>query len=181
MMTMKYVVEQCEIQGLLVFTPQIHFDDRGSFEEIYNFNNFANYALPQFVQLNRVRTNYGVIRGIGAQVRFPQAKLIYVSRGAIHDVTVDCRRGSPTYGRKHEIILSEENRKMLFIPEGFAHGYQAMGSENLVEFFVSDYYHEGDEKTISWNDPDLKCNWPIPSKQSIHGMTFKAYCEAIQG
>ena len=138
---------QCEelaIPGVFLFTPQVHGDARGFFLQMYQAREYAAAGLERvFVQDNLSRSRQGTVRGLHYQLRRPQAKLVTVVRGAVLDVAVDVRRGSPTFGRHVAVELSEENRRQLFIPEGFAHGFRVVSE--VADFFYkcTDFYVAG--------------------------------------
>ena len=150
---------QCEelaIPGVFLFTPQVHGDARGFFLQMYQAREYAAAGLERvFVQDNLSRSRQGTVRGLHYQLRRPQAKLVTVVRGAVLDVAVDVRRGSPTFGRHVAVELSEENRRQLFIPEGFAHGFRVVSE--VADFFYkcTDFYVAGDEYGVRWDDPAL--------------------------
>ena len=145
------------IEGLCVIEPEIHLDARGYFTESYNQKDMQEAGLNvDFVQDNQSGSVKGVLRGLHYQKEHPQGKLVRVIRGRVYDVAVDIRRGSVTYGKWFGIELSEENRKQLYIPDGFL-----VLSEN-AEFCYkcTDFYYPGDEGGIAWNDPTLGIQWP---------------------
>lgn len=160
----KIIVEECgRIRGLKVIQPTVFGDDRGYFMETYNYRDFKEAGIDTvFVQDNQSSSRYGVLRGLHFQIRYAQAKLVRVVSGKVYDVAVDLREDSPTYGQWHGEILSAENKKQYFIPQGFAHGFLVL-SEN-AEFFYkcSDFYHPGDEGGLLWNDPEIGVKWPLP-------------------
>ena len=151
------------IAGLLVFEPKIWEDDRGYFYEAYNRNSFSQNGIPAvFVQDNQARSTYCVLRGLHYQLEpFAQAKLVRVIEGEVLDVAVDIREGSPTYGQSYSIRLSAENKRQLFIPRGFAHGYVVL-SETAEFFYKCDnYYSKENEGALLYNDPQLNIDWQI--------------------
>jgi len=158
----KFEVETCEIEGLKVITPKVFGDERGFFMEAYQANDFKEIGIDTvFVQDNQSSSTKGVLRGMHYQINFPQDKLVRVISGEVYDAVVDLRKGSPTYGRSFGVILSAENKKQLFIPKGFAHGFVVLS--DYAEFFykVSDFYHPNDEGGLLWNDPEVGIDWPI--------------------
>ncbi|MCR4649949.1 MAG: dTDP-4-dehydrorhamnose 3,5-epimerase [Lachnospiraceae bacterium] len=166
----KFSVETCEIEGLKVITPNVLGDKRGYFMESYQAENFKEIGIDTvFVQDNQSSSTKGVLRGMHYQINFPQDKLVRVISGEVYDAVVDLRKGSPTYGKSFGVILSAENKKQLFIPKGFAHGFQVLS--DTAEFFykVSDFYHPNDEGGLLWNDPEVGIDWPEkdPSKLNI--------------
>ena len=149
------------IEGLCVIEPEIHLDARGYFIESYNQKDMQEAGLNvDFVQDNQSGSVKGVLRGLHYQKEHPQGKLVRVIRGRVYDVAVDIRRGSVTYGKWFGIELSEENRKQLYIPEGFAHGFLVLSENAEFCYKCTDFYHPGDEGGIAWNDPTLGIQWP---------------------
>lgn len=151
--------------GLIIVEPVVLEDSRGYFFESYNENVFrANHIPVTFVQDNQSRSSYGVIRGLHYQ-RPPhaQSKLIRVLSGAIIDTVLDLRTGSPTYGETFSIRLSAENKKQLFIPKGFAHGFSVITETAEVMYKCDSYYNTESESGFLYNDPQLKIDWEIPT------------------
>ncbi len=149
------------IEGLCVIEPEIHLDARGYFTESYNQKDMQEAGLNvDFVQDNQSGSVKGVLRGLHYQKEHPQGKLVRVIRGKVYDVAVDIRRGSVTYGKWFGIELSEENRKQLYIPEGFAHGFLVLSENAEFCYKCTDFYYPGDEGGIAWNDPTLGIQWP---------------------
>lgn len=156
-------VETCEIEGLKVITPKRHGDERGYFMETYQYEDFKAAGIDRvFVQDNQSSSGQGVLRGLHFQIEHPQAKLVRVVRGEVFDVAVDLRKGSATFGRWHGVILSAENCRQFYVPEGFAHGYLVLSDYAEFCYKCTDYYHPGDEGGLRWNDPDLAIDWPVP-------------------
>lgn len=156
--------------GLWIFEPEVFGDSRGFFMESWNQRVFdqAVGAPVHFVQDNHSRSARGVLRGLHYQIEKPQAKLVRVTSGAVHDVVVDLRSASPTFGRHFSIELSEHNRRMLWIPEGFAHGFAVLSESADFLYKATDYYHPQGERCLAWNDPLLAIAWPPPP---AHGYT----------
>ncbi len=149
------------IEGLCVITPAVHGDARGYFMETYNRNDMKEAGLEfDFVQDNQSSSSKGVLRGLHYQIEHPQAKLVRVIRGSVYDVAVDLRKGSPTFGKAHGEILSEENKKQYLIPKGFAHGFLVLSDIAEFCYKCDDFYHPNDEGGIIWNDPVLRIDWP---------------------
>ena len=149
------------IEGLHLFTPVIHNDLRGYFMETYNQKTMAELGFSMvFVQDNQSKSTKGVLRGLHFQKHHPQGKLVRVIKGTVFDVAVDLRSGSSTYGKWFGVELSEENRKQLYIPEGFAHGYLVLSDVAELCYKTTDFYHADDEGGIAWNDPDIGIEWP---------------------
>ncbi|CCO22113.1 dTDP-4-dehydrorhamnose 3,5-epimerase [Maridesulfovibrio hydrothermalis] len=153
---------ETEFPGLLVIEPIVYRDKRGFFLESFNKKAFADKGLPtDFVQDNHAYSSgIGVVRGLHLQLPpHAQAKLVWVTRGAVSDVVVDLRKGSPTYKRSFRIELSAENFRRLFIPKGFAHGYETLTEENEFMYKVDAGYAPGSEAGIRWDDPELAISW----------------------
>lgn len=158
----KFKLTPCGIEGLCVIEPTVFADERGYFMETYNQRDLAEVGLDvRFVQDNQSLSRRGVLRGLHYQIKYPQGKLVRVIRGEVFDVAVDLRPGSPTYGRWHGELLSAENKKQFFIPEGFAHGFYVLSEEAEFCYKCTDYYHPGDEGGVRWNDPDIGVAWPL--------------------
>lgn len=156
--------EPTDLPGVLIVTPAVYHDPRGNFREVYRQDAYAAAGIAQeFVQDNQSHSVQGVVRGLHFQTRKPQGKLICVLRGAILDVVVDIRRGSPTFGRQLAVELSDQNNRQLFVPAGFAHGFGVLSAEADVLYKCTDFYDPGAEGGIRWDDPDLAIAWPIPA------------------
>ncbi len=157
------------ITDLWVFEPRVFKDERGYFFEAFNKKNFGEININiDFVQDNQSYSSYGVIRGLHYQLQpFAQAKLVRVLAGEILDVAVDIRKNSPTYGQHFSITLSAENKKQLFIPHGFAHGFSVLSPVAEVMYKCDQYYSKADEGGIIYNDAALAINWQIPDGQQI--------------
>ena len=165
----KFSVETCEIEGLKVITPTAFGDRRGYFMESYQANDFKEMGIDTvFVQDNQSSSTKGVLRGMHYQINYPQDKLVRVISGEVYDAVVDLRKGSPTYGKSFGVVLSAENRKQLFIPKGFAHGFLVLS--DTAEFFykVSDFYHPNDEGGLVWNDPEVGIDWPVKDETLLN-------------
>jgi len=161
-------VETCEIEGLKVIMPAVHGDSRGYFMETYQYEDFKAAGIPEiFVQDNQSASRRGVLRGLHFQIEHPQDKLVRVIKGEVFDVAVDLRRGSKTFGKWYGTILSEENKKQLFVPKGFAHGFLVLSDYAEFCYKCSDYYHPGDEGGLAYNDPDIGVEWPIPEDMEL--------------
>ena len=157
----KINVSTCPIRGLYIIEPVVYGDDRGYFMETYNQQDMWEAGLDMvFVQDNQSRSAKGVLRGLHFQVRHPQGKLVRVIRGEVFDVAVDLRAGSETFGRWFGVILSEENKKQFYIPEGFAHGFLVLSDMAEFCYKVTDFYHPEDEGGLAWNDPAIGIEWP---------------------
>ncbi len=161
-------VETCEIEGLKIITPAVHKDARGYFMETYQYNDFKEAGIDVvFVQDNQSASGKGVLRGLHFQKQFPQDKLVRVIRGEVFDVAVDLRKGSPTFGKWHGVVLSEENKKQFFVPKNFAHGFLVLSEYAEFCYKCSDFYHPNDEGGILYNDPDIGVEWPIPEGMEL--------------
>ncbi|QHQ60979.1 dTDP-4-dehydrorhamnose 3,5-epimerase [Anaerocolumna sedimenticola] len=153
---------KCNIEGLYLIEPKCFEDSRGYFMETYNYQDFEAAGLNQvFVQDNQSKSIKGVLRGLHYQKKHPQGKLVRVLKGKVFDVAVDLRPGSKTYGKWYGEILSEENKRQLYVPVGFAHGFLVLSDEAEFAYKCTDFYHPEDEGGIIWNDPDLDITWPI--------------------
>ena len=167
------------IEDLLIIEPQLFKDDRGFFYESYNKNNLDKVTNVVFVQDNESKSYKGVIRGLHFQAPpFEQTKLVRCVSGNILDVAVDLRTNSKTYGQSFSIELSSENNKQLFIPKGFAHGFQVLSKIALVNYKVDEYYNPDSDSGIIWNDKDLSIDWsldlkPILSAKDLNLISFK--------
>ena len=158
----KIKVTTCEIEGLYVIEPTVFGDERGYFMETYNQNDMAAAGLNMvFVQDNQSMSTKGVLRGLHFQKQYPQGKLVRVIKGEVFDVAVDLRKGSETYGKWHGELLTEQNKKQFYIPEGFAHGFYVLSEIAEFCYKCTDFYHPGDEGGIAWNDPDIGIKWPL--------------------
>ena len=158
-----------EIEGLVVIEPRVFGDDRGYFFESFNEREFnEKVGDVRFVQDNESKSRYGVVRGLHFQKgEFAQAKLVRVVSGAVLDVAVDLRPGSPTYGRHHAEVLSGENHRQMFIPRGFAHGFSVLSDEVVFQYKCDNFYCPSAEGAVAWNDPDLAIDWRIPAESVI--------------
>ncbi|MDE2506846.1 MAG: dTDP-4-dehydrorhamnose 3,5-epimerase [Planctomycetota bacterium] len=155
-------VQATELPGVLLFEPRVHSDHRGYFIELWSEARYAAAGLPaKFVQDNMSYSRRGVLRGLHLQYPHAQGKLVSVLRGEIWDVAVDVRRDSERYGDWFGTTLSAENRRQLYIPEGFAHGFVVTGEEALVLYKVTDFHEPAAETTVLWSDPELGIRWPI--------------------
>lgn len=157
-----------KIEGMFLVEPAVFEDNRGYFMETYNENDFkdAGYDLT-FVQDNQSKSSKGVLRGLHLQVNYPQGKLVRVIKGEVFDVGVDLRKDSDTYGEWFGTILSDENKKQLFIPEGFAHGFLVLSDEAEFVYKCTEFYHGDDEGGIKWDDSDIGIDWPLDDIDEI--------------
>ena len=157
----KIKVTPCDIKGLYVIEPTVFKDERGYFMETYNQNDFHEAGLDMvFVQDNQSMSVKGVLRGLHYQKQCPQGKLVRAVRGTVFDVAVDLRADSETYGKWFGVVLSAENKKQFYIPEGFAHGFLVLSEIAEFCYKCTDFYHPGDEGGLAWNDPEIGIEWP---------------------
>ena len=149
------------IKGLCLITPAVHGDSRGFFMETYSARDMAEAGFDiLFVQDNQSMSTKGVLRGLHFQKQYPQTKLVRVIKGEVYDVAVDLRSGSPTYGKWHGELLTEENKKQFLVPRGFAHGFLVLSDTAEFCYKCDDFYHANDEGGIAWNDPSIGIVWP---------------------
>ncbi len=152
---------EAKLQGVYIIEPRAYGDERGYFMETYVKDRFQEAGIDiSFVQDNQSSSGRGVLRGLHFQKKNPQTKLVRVLSGEVFDVTVDLRKGSPTFGKWDGVVLSEENRKQLLIPRGFAHGFLVLSEKAVFSYKCDDVYHPEDEGGIIWNDPDIGIAWP---------------------
>jgi len=180
------------IEGLYVVKPTVFGDNRGFFMESWNKKEFEEIGLDmEFVQDNHSRSRKGVLRGLHFQTLHPQGKLVRVVKGSVYDVAVDLRKSSKTFGKYYGIELTEENKLMFYIPEGFAHGYLALTQEVEFLYKATNYYSPEYESGIIWNDEDINIEWPfekygikkedlILSEKDKKLQRFKEYVGEIQ-
>jgi len=156
-------VIQTDIPGVLILEPKVFGDARGFFFESYNRRAFhaATGLDPDFVQDNHSRSSQGVLRGLHYQIEQPQGKLVRVTEGEVFDVAVDIRRSSPTFGRWTGARLSAENKRMMWVPQGFAHGFLVLSEFAEFLYKTTDYYAPEHEHCIRWDDPALAIDWPL--------------------
>ena len=156
-----FIFHQTKLDGVFIIDVTTFGDERGYFMETYKESEFRDAGLNYvFVQDNQSMSRKGVLRGLHFQEEHPQAKLVRVLNGEVFDVAVDLRRGSRTYGQWVGEILSGENRRLMMIPRGFAHGYLVLSDTAEFEYKCDDLYHPEDEAGILWNDPDIGIAWP---------------------
>jgi dTDP-4-dehydrorhamnose 3,5-epimerase len=174
------------IKDLLIIEPQLFKDERGFFYESYNKNNLDKVINVVFVQDNESKSHKGVIRGLHFQAPpFDQTKIVRCVSGNILDVAVDLRVNSKTYGKFFSIELSSENNKQLFIPKGFAHGFQVLSETAIVNYKVDNFYNPKSDSGIIWNDKDLSIDWnldikPIISLKDLKLISFKELKSSFQ-
>ena len=159
----KFNFQKCiDIEGLYMIEPKLFSDERGYSLETYNSKDFKEAGLDmEFVQENQSMSKKGVLRGLHFQKVFQQGKLVRVTNGEVFDVVVDIREESKTYGKWFGVVLSAEKKNMLYVPEGFAHGFLVLSDTAEFVYKLSDYYYPEDESGIPWNDDTLRIEWPI--------------------
>lgn len=155
--------------GLKVFEPRVFTDSRGYFFESFNKNTFLEAGINvEFVQDNESKSHYGVLRGLHYQLNpMAQAKLVRVVEGQVLDVVLDIRKGSPTFGKHFDILLSAENKKQLYIPRGFAHGFSVVSETCIFQYKCDNYYSKESEGGILFNDADLNIDWKVKTEEAI--------------
>ncbi len=167
------------LPGVFMLEPRVFADERGFFFESYNQRAMGEAGIgQQFVQDNHSCSSRNVLRGLHYQIKHPQGKLVRAADGEILDVAVDLRRSSPNFGRWEAVRLSGENKRMLWIPAGFAHGFRVLSEKAHVLYKATDFYSPDDERTLAWSDPDLKINWelegpPTVSAKDQRGVLFR--------
>lgn len=170
-----------DIPDVIVIDPVVFGDHRGFFMETWQQSLFAAAAIDiHFVQDNHSSSTKGILRGLHYQVQHPQGKLVRVIAGEVFDVAVDLRKSSPTFGKWAGVTLSAANRKMLWVPSGFAHGFLVLSDSAEFLYKCTDFYKPQYERTICWNDPDLTIAWPLPvgsapvlSAKDVAGISFQ--------
>ncbi len=173
--------EETSIKGVWILTPKVFNDNRGYFFEAWKKSDFeAHVGKVDFIQDNESKSSYGVLRGLHYQKgEYSQAKLVRVIKGKVLDVAVDLRKSSPTFGKHVMVELSEDNKRQLFIPRGFAHGFLVLSPEAIFTYKVDNIYAPAHEASIRWNDPQIGINWPIDQKdvvtspKDLEGKKFK--------
>jgi dTDP-4-dehydrorhamnose 3,5-epimerase len=156
------------LPGVFILEPRVFGDERGFFFESYNQQIMADVGIVErFVQDNHSCSSRNVLRGLHYQVKHPQGKLVRVVDGEILDVAVDMRRSSASFGRWETVRLSGENKRMLWIPVGFAHGFRVLSKKAHVLYKATDFYAPEYERTLAWNDPQLKINWQLDSEPIV--------------
>jgi len=156
------VISESSLPGVFVIEPKLFGDKRGFFLETFRANVYEVHGIPtQFMQDNHSRSSRGVLRGLHYQMTQPQGKLVRVATGAVFDVAVDVRKGSPNFGQWFGAELNEDNMKMMYVPPGFAHGFVVLSETADFIYKCTDYYHPESEQGIAWDDPDIGIDWPI--------------------
>lgn len=165
-MSTSLTFEQTDLPGVLLIQPAVFGDSRGFFLETYHYEKYATHGLDvRFVQDNWSHSARNVLRGLHYQLRKPQGKLVSAMQGEIYDVAVDIRLGSPTFGKWYGVVLSAQNKKQLFIPAGFAHGFSVLSEEADVVYKCTDLFDASDDRGVIWSDSDLKISWQINSPE----------------
>ncbi|MDO4694452.1 MAG: dTDP-4-dehydrorhamnose 3,5-epimerase [Eikenella sp.] len=170
------------IPDIKILEPKVFGDERGFFMETFRDEWFRQYVCPRtFVQENHSKSAQGVLRGLHYQTEHTQGKLVRVIRGAVFDVAVDLRRRSPTFGRWVGEILSADNKRQLWVPEGFAHGFYVLEADTEFVYKCTDYYHPQSEHSLLWNDPALGIRWPLaaPPALSAKDLAGKPLAESV--
>jgi len=181
-------VSETTIADLLIIEPKVYGDDRGFFFESFNQKVWEEKTGLQtvFVQDNHSRSVKNVLRGLHYQVQHPQGKLVHVTSGEVFDVAVDIRKNSSTFGRWLGVILSAENKRQLWVPEGFAHGFLVLSEVAEFMYKTTDYWYPEYERSIIWNDPDLGIEWPIVGEpilasKDAEAMSFRKSTNTLKG
>ncbi len=183
----KFNFIRTDIDGMYIIEPTVYGDNRGYFMETYNYEEFKEAGLDMvFVQDNQSKSKKGVLRGLHFQTKHPQGKLVRVIKGKVFDVGVDLRPGSKTFGKWVGEVLSDENKRQLYIPEGFAHGFIVLSDEAEFVYKCTAFYDPQNEGGIIWNDGDIGIKWPIDSSMEILlsdkdkiQQTFKEYVDSM--
>jgi dTDP-4-dehydrorhamnose 3,5-epimerase len=174
-------VLESSLDGVCIIEPAVYGDARGFFTETYNMERYRAAGLGQpFVQDNLSFSVRGTLRGLHYQHPHDQAKLVMAVKGEIFDVAVDIRWGSPRFGQWVGIRISEDNKRQVFIPEGFAHGFCVLSETAIVTYKCSDLYHPGSEGGLLWNDPDLGIDWPVEDPLISDKDRRNAYLKDLQ-
>ena len=159
-----------KLSGVYILEPKVFGDERGFFFESYNQNKFKELGITtDFIQDNHSKSVKGTLRGLHYQIKYPQAKLCRVVQGEVLDVAVDIRHGSPTFGQHTSVILSAENKRQIFIPRGFAHGFVVLSDTAEFLYKCDEFYHPEDEGGILWNDPALGIHWGLDMEPILSG------------
>lgn len=159
---------ETKIPDLYIIEPKVFGDSRGYFMESYNRNAFVEAGLKmEFVQDNESKSSKGVLRGLHFQTKHTQGKLVRVTKGEVFDVAVDLRKGSPTYGQWEGVLLSEENKRQFYVPEGFAHGFLVLSEEAIFNYKCTDFYAPEYDSGLLWNDKDVAIQWPLDGIEEI--------------
>ncbi len=162
-------VIKTEIEGVVIIEPRIFKDERGYFYESFSQREFEEKVCrTTFVQDNQSKSSYGVLRGLHFQKPpYCQSKLVRCIKGAVLDVAVDIRKGSPTFGKYVAVELSEDNHRQFFVPRGFAHGFAVLTPEAVFQYKCDNFYNKESEGAVAWNDPQLAIDWKIPADKVL--------------
>ena len=164
----KFKFIETEIRDLYIIEPHVFGDSRGYFMENYNKKDFVEAGLTmEFVQDNESKSTKGVLRGLHFQTKHTQGKLVRVTEGSVFDVAVDLRKGSPTFGKWNGVILTVDNKKQFYIPEGFAHGFLVLSDVAVFNYKCTDYYAPEYDSGVLWNDTDIAVKWPVEGIDEI--------------
>ncbi|MBX4263674.1 dTDP-4-dehydrorhamnose 3,5-epimerase [Clostridium estertheticum] len=164
----KFNFIRTEIKDLYIIEPTVFGDNRGYFMETYNYDEFKEAGLDMvFVQDNESKSKKGVLRGLHFQREYSQGKLVRVLSGEVFDVAVDLRKNSQTYGKWFGVMLSGENRRQFYVPEGFAHGFLVTSDEATFVYKCTNLYHPEFEGSITWNDSDIAVEWPLSGIEEV--------------
>ena len=166
---MPYTVIHTALPEVMILEPKVFGDDRGFFFESFNQRDFtqATGLNVQFVQDNHSRSGHGVLRGLHYQIQHPQGKLVRVTQGEVFDVAVDLRRSSPNFGKWMGTVLSGENKRQLWIPPGFAHGFVVTSDTADFLYKTTDYWYPEHERSLLWNAPEIGIHWPINEEPKL--------------
>lgn len=158
----QFTFNETKIKGVYIIEPKVFGDHRGYFMETYNYEDFKAAGLDMvFVQDNQSKSKKGVLRGLHYQKPNPQGKLVRVTNGEVFDVAVDLRKNSPTYGQWQGVVLSAENKKQFYVPEGFAHGFLVLSEEAEFVYKCTEFYHPESEGSLAWDDSEIGIEWPL--------------------
>ena len=162
-------VIKTDIDGVVIIEPRIFKDDRGYFYESFSQREFEEKVCrTTFVQDNQSKSSYGVVRGLHFQKPpYSQSKLVRCIKGAVLDVAVDIRKGSPTFGKYVAVELTEDNHRQFFVPRGFAHGFAVLSDEAVFQYKCDNFYNKESEGSVAWNDPQLAIDWRIPADKVL--------------
>jgi dTDP-4-dehydrorhamnose 3,5-epimerase len=164
----EFKVTKTKLEGVLIIEPQVFGDERGFFMETYNQEEFKKIGINvNFVQDNHSKSGKNVLRGLHFQKKFPQGKLVRVIAGRVFDVAVDLRKDSSTFGQWTGVELSAENKKMFWVPKGFAHGFVTLEDDTEFVYKCDDLYHPEDEGGLLWNDSEVGIKWPIDGQPTL--------------
>lgn len=171
---------ETELKSIILIEPDVHEDQRGYFFEFYHERKYTEGEITSsFIQDNYSQSVRGTLRGLHYQLKKPQGKLIVVVEGAVFDIVVDIRRGSPTFGKWYGVELSSENKRQLYVPPGFAHGFCVLSKAAGVVYKCTNFYSPEDEHGIIWNDPMIGISWPVANPLlSLKDQSYKSLAES---